>query len=249
MRNTSLFVSITSLVLVASANIAANASTYTYFLNGTYAEATNSGPSLVPYGGTLTPFGYQFGPNMGLSLSNVVSANGPYSIDMHFYFDNINATFDGYERILDFKNRALDAGLYSNNGYANFFVGCCSGVGGTGGSSVNPVFASGQFADLLVTRNASGLFSASVNGNPAFSFLDSTGLAQFTGPNNIIYFFMDDFQSLANYPNTPEAGSGFINFVQVSSDVPEPSTWAMLLLGFTGIGFMAYCRKSAALAA
>jgi hypothetical protein len=26
--------------------------------------------------------------------------------------------------------------------------------------------------------------------------------------------------------------------------VPEPSTWAMLLLGFTGIGFMAYHRKS-----
>jgi hypothetical protein len=26
--------------------------------------------------------------------------------------------------------------------------------------------------------------------------------------------------------------------------VPEPSTWAMLLLGFAGIGFMAYRRKS-----
>jgi hypothetical protein len=28
------------------------------------------------------------------------------------------------------------------------------------------------------------------------------------------------------------------------SAVPEPSTWAMMLLGFTGIGFMAYRRKS-----
>jgi hypothetical protein len=26
--------------------------------------------------------------------------------------------------------------------------------------------------------------------------------------------------------------------------VPEPSTWAMLLLGFAGVGFMAYQRKS-----
>ena len=26
--------------------------------------------------------------------------------------------------------------------------------------------------------------------------------------------------------------------------VPEPSTWAMMLLGFAGIGFMAYRRKS-----
>jgi PEP-CTERM motif len=26
--------------------------------------------------------------------------------------------------------------------------------------------------------------------------------------------------------------------------VPEPSTWAMMTLGFAGIGFMAYRRKS-----
>jgi CHRD domain/PEP-CTERM motif len=26
--------------------------------------------------------------------------------------------------------------------------------------------------------------------------------------------------------------------------VPEPSTWAMLLLGFAGLGFMAYRRKN-----
>jgi hypothetical protein len=30
----------------------------------------------------------------------------------------------------------------------------------------------------------------------------------------------------------------------VAPAVPEPSTWAMLLLGFAGIGFMAYRRKS-----
>jgi hypothetical protein len=27
--------------------------------------------------------------------------------------------------------------------------------------------------------------------------------------------------------------------------VPEPSTWAMLILGFAGLGFMAYRRKNA----
>jgi hypothetical protein len=29
----------------------------------------------------------------------------------------------------------------------------------------------------------------------------------------------------------------------VAPAVPEPSTWAMMLLGFAGIGFMAYRRK------
>ncbi len=30
----------------------------------------------------------------------------------------------------------------------------------------------------------------------------------------------------------------------IASAVPEPSTWAMMILGFFGIGFMAYRRKS-----
>jgi hypothetical protein len=29
----------------------------------------------------------------------------------------------------------------------------------------------------------------------------------------------------------------------VTAAVPEPSTWAMLILGFLGVGFMAYRRK------
>jgi hypothetical protein len=33
------------------------------------------------------------------------------------------------------------------------------------------------------------------------------------------------------------------------SAVPEPSTWAMMILGFCGVGFMTYRRKNAALTA
>jgi hypothetical protein len=29
-----------------------------------------------------------------------------------------------------------------------------------------------------------------------------------------------------------------------TSAVPEPSTWAMMILGFFGVGFMAYRRKN-----
>jgi PEP-CTERM motif len=36
--------------------------------------------------------------------------------------------------------------------------------------------------------------------------------------------------------------SGYVT--TVATDVPEPTTWAMLLIGFAGIGFMAYRRKS-----
>jgi PEP-CTERM motif len=35
-----------------------------------------------------------------------------------------------------------------------------------------------------------------------------------------------------------------ISLSTVTSAVPEPSTWAMMILGFFGLGFMAYRRKS-----
>jgi hypothetical protein len=48
-----------------------------------------------------------------------------------------------------------------------------------------------------------------------------------------------------NYAYLFNNGGAAITFsLSPVSAVPEPSTWAMLLLGFAGIGFMAYRRKS-----
>ena len=48
----------------------------------------------------------------------------------------------------------------------------------------------------------------------------------------------------------PGAGVTSQYFDNVSLDVeaavPEPSTWAMLILGFVGVGFMAYRRRNGA---
>jgi hypothetical protein len=52
--------------------------------------------------------------------------------------------------------------------------------------------------------------------------------------------------TLSFLPNGTWSG-GFIDAVSLSTPitgaVPEPSTWAMMLLGFVGLGFMAYRRK------
>jgi len=37
-----------------------------------------------------------------------------------------------------------------------------------------------------------------------------------------------------------------VNVVGTMSAVPEPSTWAMMILGFAGIGFMAFRRRTTA---
>jgi hypothetical protein len=39
-------------------------------------------------------------------------------------------------------------------------------------------------------------------------------------------------------------GSQLVLDVGPVAAVPEPSTWAMMVLGFFGLGFMAYRRKS-----
>jgi hypothetical protein len=196
-----------------------------------------NGPALVSYGGTLTPGGYFFGANQGLSLSNVINPGDVYSVEIRFFFDSINASFNGYQRIVDFQNRASDTGFYSLSGNASFF----------GGPTGSPAFAPVTFADLLLTRDASGLFTAQVNGSTVLSFTDSSSLATFSGPNNIAYFFIDDLQSLATHPTQLEAGTGFIDFIRIETvaPVPELSTWGMMLLGFAGLGFIAYRQNAA----
>jgi hypothetical protein len=232
-------------VSMLSLGSAAHAAVFQYDLNGSLAESAG-GPSLVSYGGTLDTTGYYFGQNKGLSLSGT-GAFDVYSIDIKFYFDDINASLDGYQRIIDFKNRATDQGLYSRNGSLYFFSPGYSYP--SFGSGL--VFANGQPTDLLLTRDAAGNFAAYVNSTLALSFNDAASkAATFSGPNNIIYFFIDDLQSFATDPNHLEAGTGFIDSITVTtptSAVPEPSTWAMMILGFLGLGWMAYRRKNSAL--
>ena len=168
-----------TMMLPSVASIAV-ADTFTYQLNGSYAES-NGGPSLVPYGGTLGPTGYTFGVQQGLSLSGS-GAFDSYSIDIHFFFDALGSSFDGYQKILDFKNPTSDSGLYSLDRSLQLFAS--SGTGDPHAGTSYPVFTNGTMADLLVTRDASGLFSAFVNGHIAFSVMDTGGATGFSGTSS-----------------------------------------------------------------
>jgi hypothetical protein len=52
--------------------------------------------------------------------------------------------------------------------------------------------------------------------------MDMNGATRFSGPDNIVYFFIDDLQSLMNFPTTPEAGAGFVDFMQVTTPAAPP---------------------------
>jgi hypothetical protein len=52
-----------------------------------------------------------------------------------------------------------------------------------------------------------------------------------------------EFTGLGN-PNNGYAADVVVDNFSISTTVPGPSTWAMMILGFAGIGFMAYRRKA-----
>ena len=53
---------------------------------------------------------------------------------------------------------------------------------------------------------------------------------------------MLDFADLAG--GNGNIGNILDNVTVMTSAVPEPSTWAMMILGFFGVGFMAYRRNN-----
>jgi hypothetical protein len=212
----------------------ARADTFTYELNGSLMDS--GGPSLVSQGGALGSTGYAFGVNEGLSLRGT-RAFDVYSIDIRFYFDDVNASINTFQKIIDFKNRGSDSGLYSESGQLVLWA-----VGGSNTGSQVHDFTNGTMADLLVTRDASGLFRAFVNGHLAFSVMDTDGATTFSGPGNVINFFMDDLISFA-----PEAGTGFVDRIQVATpaaSVPGPIAGAGLPgLIFAGGGLLGWWRR------
>ena len=46
------------------------------------------------------------------------------------------------------------------------------------------------------------------------------------------------------FNNDPSINAFEVANFSVTAPVPEPSTWAMMILGFAGVGFMAYRKKS-----
>jgi hypothetical protein len=75
------------------------------------------------------------------------------------------------------------------------------------------------------------------------SLVHPTGAASGTATTFLDpYLFLDP--SLVALGYTIITSDGIGNSLTVNAAVPEPSTWAMMLLGFAGVGFMAYRRKS-----
>ena len=71
----------------------------------------------------------------------------------------------------------------------------------------------------------------------SYAFGTGNTLASFTGSSSVLG--ITDSSSNVFTPISDSVRSGFDAFAPV---VPEPSTWAMMLMGFAGVGFFGYRR-------
>ncbi len=70
--------------------------------------------------------------------------------------------------------------------------------------------------------------------------LSSSSFALSTGDGGTKAFFAADVTTTFA---TGASNTGPVGGLTISTAVPEPSTWAMMILGFMGVGFMAYRRR------
>jgi hypothetical protein len=119
-----------------------------------------------------------------------------------------------------------------NNGYANFDIA---------GSILNLIWGSPNDDNKLTFYNGAAVLGSVTTGDLIGAFSPPVG--NNLNPGGYIFNFDPtggNFTSLRF-----ETGQTAFEFAFTTA-VPEPSTWAMMILGFAGVGYMTYRRRNAA---
>jgi hypothetical protein len=185
-----------------------------------FASAAQAAP-LVTYTWTTTSQG--FGPHVDQPSSatfQVPLSDVLAGVIPQFDITNIQLTYPG----LTFDDAAASSGGFDFAAYVDPVTGAFIYHDTNQGLSViafnNTIFDYTSFLSITIDQ-------------PNASF---TGVAdQFNAINNG-----------APYAGYPTAGYWTASFPTIVTPVPEPSTWAMLIAGFLGLGFMVYRRKRSA---
>ncbi|RYG22945.1 hypothetical protein EON82_15600, partial [bacterium] len=147
--------SLVPLAVMALAGFANAQSPYVaYELNNSYSDSAGApAADLTPAGGVLGATSYAFGAQQGLSVTTAaLTSTSTYTIFTRFEFDTVS----GYRKIIDFKDRTSDTGLYVLNGNLHFY--------NVAGGSGTPI-AANSLVDVVLTRDgATNLVKGYVNG-------------------------------------------------------------------------------------
>lgn len=191
--------------------------------NVTSAQAIVTGfPSWMGVAGPTGAYANELGNRMTFGLSAISNPQNEFSISRLSF----NATSSDPGNALAFGNAA---GVYN---YGTGYVGVLYGANGVLGGGDDTFITSGpntQLVDALFGRGSGNSFAALCS--PCTVAQEQAAIdAAASGPG---------FSFTGTYTIGSDSGSGTFNVAAV----PEPSTWAMMILGFAGIGFMAYRRR------
>lgn len=202
------------------------------------------GPSLTSLGGQISALGYIFVANHGLKLNSPTLSTINYSLEFSFQLTSISGTM----KLADLHGGTDSTGLFQSSGKLVF---------SPGPSAASAGISAGTAVHVVLTRNsATNVVSAYLNGQQAFSFVDTNAAAVIPPPEQV-YFFRNDPTNTFTTPAT-----GIANFLRVyngaltSSEVsalfaagaplavPEPSTIALLLTGLGTAALLRFRRRS-----
>jgi PEP-CTERM motif len=164
-------------------------------------------------------------------------------------------TFSGTAGVGHVGSQGGDPGTPQINFLANIAVDYKSGVASVD-EQTGPRAAKFPYQSLLVSVAPGWTFNdlifATLDQSDFTVLSSDSGLSTITGAGSGLekYIAVSGSQ-ITSLLFTSTSGDGFTQFKQFEVSglervgaVPEPSTWAMLILGFAGIGFMAYRRKN-----
>jgi PEP-CTERM motif len=186
-----------------------------------------------------------------------------------------SATTITFEGAVNDSGEMVPVTPYTEGGFTltNLQGGYSDGIfGSTSGGNTNGTATFGWCS--ICNNGSSNVIELTAAGGTAFSLasLDAAFLEGGSGPQSIVAvgdlvgggtitetlvlsaawttFNLSGFNSVLSVDFSAGSASfpdpAFDNLV-VTTAVPEPSTWAMMILGFAGIGYMAYRRRNSAL--
>jgi PEP-CTERM motif len=223
--------------VAACFGMAVSAHAAQFVVNGDFTELSN-GPGQIDLDTTATGWSANSGYNYVLANGNTATGSG--NVALWTAANGGSGTWNGLTESGVGNFAAMDGdfmtapltqtitGLTVGDTYTLSFNYAFSQQKGFDGDTIQSLTASlGSFSDTLPAADGTTLPSHGFSGWSTFS---ETITADATSETL-------SFLAKGNLPVPPFA---LVSDVSLTGGVPEPSTWAMMLVGFGGLGFAAY---------